>query len=292
MKILIADRLLKGRPNADWKEGWEFFYAFNELGHQADIAGPDCPIDDKYIPEIADSYDFILITENYWIHKTPTPWKFWYWDKIKTFKIFWAVDTHLVDYTEWVKEAGINLVACNNRIDLNKFQCPSFWLPYGVSERHFGVINNKVKKRDVAFIGSLNTSERRSIVKELRAEHISAYGRNYVREIQASKICVNAPISYDLNAKTLEIMAAGSFLLTRACPFLKMLINSPFLDCMMWLDLEDLSVKIHHFLKNDHYRETLVTLAREEVLKNHTWRNRAQEVLAKFVVCRDTKVPS
>lgn len=291
MKILVVDRLLRGKPNADWKEGWEFFYAFNEMGHQADIAGPDCPIDDKYIPEIADAYDFIMITENYWSCMQPTPWKFWGWDKIKTFKIFWAVDTHLIDYTQWVKEAGIDLIACNNRIDLNKFSCPSFWLPYGVSDRHFGIKNEPGKKRDIAFIGSLNTAERRSIVSELKAEHVSAFGRDYVREIQASKICINAPISYDLNAKSLEIMAAGSFLLTRTCPFLSMLIDSPFLDCMMWLDLEDLAAKIDHFLRNDHYRETLVSIAREEVLKKHTWKNRAQEILTRFEMSRSTKMP-
>ena len=41
MKILIADVLLVGKPNYNWKEGYELCYAFRNLGHDCDVVGPN-----------------------------------------------------------------------------------------------------------------------------------------------------------------------------------------------------------------------------------------------------------
>lgn len=65
MKILIADVLIEGRDNYDWKEGYELCYAFRNKGHECDVAGPRSgQISDLDIPKIANNYDFIMITEN------------------------------------------------------------------------------------------------------------------------------------------------------------------------------------------------------------------------------------
>ena len=86
MKILIVDRLCIGQKNSDWKEGYEFYYAFKNLGYDCDIAGLNCFISEENIPIISKKYDLIIITENY-----PVGWKWWDWSSIKTPKLFWAI---------------------------------------------------------------------------------------------------------------------------------------------------------------------------------------------------------
>ena len=55
MKILISDVFLKGKSNSDWKEGYELFYAFKNLGYECDIAGVDGDIPETEIPKIDSS---------------------------------------------------------------------------------------------------------------------------------------------------------------------------------------------------------------------------------------------
>lgn len=279
MKILIADRLLKGRPNADWKEGWEFFYAFQKLGIDADIAGPDCPIAETYIPDISKDYDLILITENYWTSGKPNSWRWWSWETISTPKVFWAVDTHLVDYSAWTQAAKIDYVVCNNRADLLKFSQPTFWLPYGISRKHYETRLMSQKKYDVMFIGNMKTDERSRIVRQVGATHLTAFGRDYIQEMQASRICLNIPISYDLNAKPLEIMASGAFLLCKDIPGLRELIDRDFLRSMLWTTEEELRSKIAYYLSNEDEREQLAQQARTYIFGNHTYENRAEAIL-------------
>ena len=118
MKILIADILLVGKPHSDWKEGYEFCYAFRNLGHECDVYGPNGEKSEMEIPLVAHLYDLILITENYWNYSR---WKWWNWESIKTPKVFWAIDTHIVDYRPFIKQSKIDYVAFNNKEDLIAF---------------------------------------------------------------------------------------------------------------------------------------------------------------------------
>ncbi len=114
MKILMVDRYLKGRPNANWKEGFAFYYAAKNLGIECDIAGKDCDISEWEIPNIASNYDLIIISENY-PHHDASGW--WNWKSINTKKVFWAIDTHIETYNNWIKNHKIDYVAFNNYAD-------------------------------------------------------------------------------------------------------------------------------------------------------------------------------
>ena len=107
MKILVADVLLKGKPHHDWKEGYEFCYAFRNLGHECDVFGPNSDNSELEIPNVAHKYDFILVTENY---PDYSAWKWWNWSVVKTPKIFWAIDTHLVNFLPWIQSSSIDFV--------------------------------------------------------------------------------------------------------------------------------------------------------------------------------------
>lgn len=79
MKILIADIFLRGRPNQGWKEGYVLKYAFENLGHECLVAGPDAEISELEIPIISNEYDFVIISENY---PSYSGWKWWNWKDI------------------------------------------------------------------------------------------------------------------------------------------------------------------------------------------------------------------
>ena len=133
MKILIADILLKS-DNSDWKEGYELCYAFRDMGHECDVYGPNGELSELEIPLVANNYDLVIITENYPHH---SGWKWWNWKSVKTPKLFWAIDTHLINFLPWIEHDNINFVAFNNPQDLDKYQLEnSFWMPYGASKKH------------------------------------------------------------------------------------------------------------------------------------------------------------
>jgi len=152
MKILISDIYLKGKDNCDWKDGYELYYAFKSLGYECDIAGKNGDIPEAEIPNIANNYDLVIITENY--HQY-SQWEWWNWKEVKTPKLFWAIDTHLIDFTDFINYHNIDYVAFNNKRDIDKMitSAKKFWLPYGISKKHYGVDYETEKVHDITFIG-------------------------------------------------------------------------------------------------------------------------------------------
>lgn len=275
MKILCVDRLLKGRPHADWKEGWEMFYAFNKIGVECDIAGLDCPISEEYIPEIQKYYDFIIVTENH--QYEPPGWKWWNWEQITTPKMFWAIDTHTKDFLPWLKYCEFDYVGLNNKQDLDKYnKIKRFYLPYGVSSKHYSINIANKKAYDITFIGSL-TPERQRYINEFNMKHIMAFGYDYVREIQKSKICFNKSVSYDLNAKYFEIMASGTFMLSNYNEILLNFVkHNKYIEQMMYRNDDELKYKINYYLKHEDEREDIAINAKKYIIENHSYENRCR----------------
>lgn len=277
MKILIADVLLKGRPNSDWKEGYELCYAFRNLGYECDVAGPNGQISELEIPLIASNYDLIIITENY---PKASGWKWWDWGSIDTPKVFWAIDTHLANFFYWILNANINYVAFNNIEDKKTYNLlNSFWLPYGTSKIHHSKKYSIEKTRDVVFVGGM-TEDRQRIIDKFGITHISAFGEDYIREMQSSKICFNQSISYDINAKYFEILGSGAFMLTNYNKnFHEFLGYDENVEKMFYYSEDDLGEKINYYLNNNEERELIAKKVHELVLNHHTFENRAQTII-------------
>jgi hypothetical protein len=277
MKILMSDIFLAGQENCDWKEGFEFLYAFRNLGHTCDIAGKNCKIPEQEIPYIANNYDLVIITENY---PRESGWNWWNWKEIKTRKLFWAIDTHLVNFLPWIEESNIDYVAFNNPQDLEKYKLPnSFWMPYAASEKHHLIEYTNEKTRDLVFIGGL-LPERKRICSKFNIECLNVYGPNYVKEMQASKICFNQSMSYDINAKYFEILSSGSFMLTNYNEnFHKFMEYNEDINKMFYFSEEDLGEKIEYYLHNEKEREKIALRAKTYVKSKHTYENRADYIL-------------
>lgn len=280
MKILIADVLLKGKPHSDWKEGYEFKYAFENLGHTCDVYGPNGELSETLILEKSNEYDFVLITENY---PDFSLWKWWDWSKIQIPKIFWAIDTHLVDYSSFINLANINYVGFNNFSDIQKYnvKAKKFWLPYGISSKRY-IKDDLDKKYDVSFIGSM-TPEREYYVKKYNINHFVAYGEEYVKKMKQSKICFNKSMSYDLNAKMLEIIGSGTFMLSNYSEeFLQSVDNNEHIKKMLYKDENEFYEKMKYYLQNESEREYISKSAQKYILENHTFENRAELILKNF----------
>lgn len=279
MRILIADIFLIGQKNCDWKEGYELYYAFKDLGYDCDISGKNGEIDEMEIPKIADNYDLIIITDNY-----PSGWKWWNWSEIKTPKLFWAIDTHLVNFLPWIQSNNINYVAFNNPSDMEKYGMPdSFWLPYAASKKHHLIEYTKHKIRDLVFIGGL-LPERARICEKFNIQCLNVYGPDYIRELQSSKICFNQSMSYDINAKYFEILSSGSFMLTNYNEhFHKFVDYNSDIEKMFYKNEEELGDKIKFYLENEKEREDISYRVKEYIYKNHTWHNRAKTILENII---------
>lgn len=277
MKILIADVLLAGRPHSDWKEGYELCYAFRNLGHEADVYGPNGANSELNIPHESKNYDLIVITENY---PGASGWKWWDWASIDTPKVFWAIDTHLVNFLNWIQQSKIDFVAFNNPEDLERYKLKnSFWMPYAGSKSHYMKRYVDEKIRDCVFIGGM-LPERKRICDMFGIECLNAYGPDYVREMQASKICFNQSMSYDINSKYFEILSSGSFMLTNYNEhFHRYMDFNKDIEKMFYYSEEDLGQKIRYYLDNEEERESIAKRATEYIFENHSYENRAQLIL-------------
>lgn len=286
MKILIADVFLTGRPHALWKDGFVFYYALKNLGHEVTICGKNCEISEFEIPNIAHNYDLIIITENY-PHATWDPWGpwgWWDWGKIDVPKVFWAIDTHLVDYNYFIQNGKIDYVAFNNKNHMNNInvKCNKIHLPYGISKKFYDVDYNEEKIHEISFIGGINP-ERQKYINQYSIKTFELYGENYVREMQKSKICFNKSISNDLNAKNLEIIGSGTFMLSNFNEtFLNFMDNNEYVREMLYKDDDELDKKIKYYLSHDIEREEISKKAREYVFNNHSYEKRSEYLLSQI----------
>jgi len=281
MKILIADLLLKGKPNEDWKEGYEFKYAFQNLGHTCDVFGPNADYPETEIPNKIHDYDFVLITENY---PEFSGWRWWDWKSITKPKVFWAIDTHFKNFEGFINETNIDFVGFNNKKDINKYNinCEKFWLPYGVSKKRYNIDTQIEKEYDITFIGSLNP-ERRELISKHKIKHISAFGEDYIIEMKKSKICFNKSMSYDLNAKMIEIIASGSFMLSNYNEdFIEMVGHDENILKMIYNDDEDFIKKKNYYLSNESEREYVASVSKKNILENHSFESRANLIISKL----------
>ncbi len=287
-RILCCDRRLEGKPNHDWKEGYELMYAFRRLGFDCDVAGPHGIVyTEADIPRIARFYDLIVITENYPYVATGDNvrrWKWWNWESIPTPKVFWAIDTHLHDYTWFFNNARPNFVAFSISQHQREYGLAnSFVMHYALSRRHQFLNETHPKHYDCVFIGSLEVSaDRKRLCEKFGIQAMNAYGEDYFRTMKKAKICFNHSISGEINAKYFEIMGSGSFMLSNynqeLIDFMDESVREDVKACMYETE-DEIGEKIVHYLEHEDEREAIAKRLYDHVWANHTWENRAIQIL-------------
>jgi hypothetical protein len=282
MRILCADIRLVGKPHHDWKEGYELMYAFRKLGVHCDIAGPHgLQYTETDIPHIAHNYDLIIITENY---PSPSTWKWWNWASIRTPKLFWAIDTHMMNYHHFLVTSGMKYVAFAIRKHQQEYGLPnSFPMYYGLSTIHQWNPTVYPKEYDTVFLGTLNVDPRRKeICDRFGILTMSAFGADYIITMKKARICFNKSMSNDINAKYFEIMSSGSFLLTNFNQELIDLFDPSVRDdlraCMYTTD-DEIGEKIQYYLAHEEEREAIAKRLYDYVWAHHTWEARCKQIL-------------
>lgn len=291
MKILFVDRFLKGKPHAKCKEGYSLCSAAKDLNIESDIAGKDFEKSELDIPAIANNYDLIVVSENYYKAASETDekgWQWWNWKDIKVPKMFWAIDTHIKNYRPFIRKSGFDYVACNNKVDVGYYgkknwfgKTPkSFFLPLAIRKDFYKKNYSSEVKYDISFIGSLISDERKYYVEKYKMNHQLAFGEEYVKAMQESKICFNLSLSYDLNCKYFEVLGSGSFLLSNnSNDFMYELFDNSLLEKCIWCDEDDFVQKLKYYLENSDERIEISKTLRKHVLEKHTYHNRIKEIL-------------
>lgn len=187
------------------KEALEF------LGHKVTHFSPEASLTIK--PE----FDFYLQIDDdlpyFWDAPNLTPNAYWMIDthrlcsgdhfRVKKAKMFQNVFTAHKD--------GVELMECEN--------IKAKWVGLGFNKRVHRIIPDTLKKYDWCFIGQQAHPKRKWYLPKLAKEYPncfvgSAFGEEYVKIYNESKIIFNASLSNSVNMRIFEAMACGGMLLT------------------------------------------------------------------------------
>ena len=172
-------------------------------------------------------------------------------------------------YVEKMKEAGIKNV---------------FWLPLACDPAIHGKVEQD-KKWEVGFVGTIPETQnrRKSLLERIDARFKLSCERKFMDEMakhySQSDIVFNNAINNDLNMRVFEALCSGSLLLTdsaKGSGLSDMFENKTHLVIYEDEDIENL---IAHYLDNDEERNRIAEQGRQEVLNNHTYGHRADDLI-------------
>jgi spore maturation protein CgeB/Tfp pilus assembly protein PilF/ubiquinone/menaquinone biosynthesis C-methylase UbiE len=159
-----------------------------------------------------------------------------------------------------------------------------FWLPLACDPDIHGKVEQE-KKWDVGFVGTIPEvqNRRKTLLERIGSRFNLSCERKFMNEMaehySASKIIYNNAINNDLNMRVFEALCSGSLLLTDSASgsgLEEMFENRKHLIIYEDENIENL---IAHYLENDIDRELIAEQGRYEVLKNHTYVHRAEDLI-------------
>jgi len=211
--------------------------------------------------------------------------------------IYWASDTHINNGAEgdsypyrlsMAKRADIVFVAQKAAVEKMKADgVPNpIWLPHAVEPLAYPKITKASKVYDICFVGHVNSQNRIDALDRLFSEFSNFYyGQKRFEEAAKiygdSKIVFNISMTDDINMRTFEAMATGSFLLTNWIPTIEDLFEDG-KHLVLYRTLDEMVDKAKYYLSHDDEREKIAQAGYEEVIKNHTFKNRVGTMLTEI----------
>tara|TARA_Y100001972_G_C7667883_1_gene338364 strand:- start:5940 stop:6866 length:927 start_codon:yes stop_codon:yes gene_type:complete len=183
--------------------------------------------------------------------------------------------------------------------DFKKYQektnVPFYHLPFAANEEIYK--DYKIDKiNDISFSGIIRSDQtmnwREKIYNDLENEfwknikhnfsdhkHDNIY--DYAKRLNTSKVWLSTTGPADLvGTRYYEVMLTGTTLLMcNKFDYLGILKDG--FNCVMFDSLSDFKKKLSYYLNNDKERNEIINNAREDALKNHTWKNRSHLVIEK-----------
>ena len=175
------------------------------------------------------------------------------------------------DCIPWYKEAG-----CAN-------VC---WFPFACDPEIHGRIKSPLE-HDVCFVGSIHPTwgrERKRMLDVVKHNFPNnwigqAFGRKMTMLYSSSKIIFNKSILRELNMRVFEAMASGSMLVTdRIHNGLSDLFTEG-KDLICYENDDEMIASITHYLEYNDEREEIAGQGNRNVMLNHTYDHRAQQIL-------------
>lgn len=199
----------------------------------------------------------------------------------------WNSDTHLGFDYRLKKSKGAEYVFCAQKRaveDMAKEGVKSVWLPHAVEPLAYPKTDYASKKYDVCFIGNLNSKNRVDALDRLFSEFPNFYFGKKLFEDAAdtfckSKIVFNISMLDDVNMRTFEAMATGSFLMTNWIPTIEELFEDG-KHLVLYRSEEEMIDKAKYYLKHDDEREKIAQAGHEEVMAKHTIQHRVDKILS------------
>ncbi len=171
-------------------------------------------------------------------------------------------------YVEKMKEAGIKNV---------------FWLPLACDPDIHGKVEQD-KKWDVGFVGTIPETQnrRKDLLERIGSSFNLSCERKFMDEMaehySQSKIVFNNAINNDLNMRVFEALCSGSLLVTDCARGLEEMFENR--KHLIVYEDENIEKLIAHYLNNDKEREHIAEQGRQEVLENHTYAHRADNLMS------------
>ena|SRR3972149_3366901 len=194
-------------------------------------------------------------------------------------RLGWMSDTHLDNGWRINRMKEFDIVFFAQKEAVNEFNSTNddkkaIWLPHAVEPLAYPRIERPGKTYDVCFVGHVNSQNRIDALDRLFKEFPNFYYGQRLFEDAAqkyaeSKIIFNNSMQDDLNMRTFECMATGSFLLTSWNSTIEEFFKDG-VHCAIYHSEEDMIEKARYYIAHDEEREKIAQAGCEEVLKNHT----------------------
>ena len=211
---------------------------------------------------------------------------------------YWASDTHINNgqagdsYTyrmQTAKKADYVFVAQKAAVAKMKADgvANPIWLPHAVEPLAYPKIDLLTKKYDVCFVGHVNSENRVDALDRLFKEFPNFYYgqrlfEDAARKYAESKIAFNISMTDDINMRTFEIMATGSFCMTNWIPTIEELFEDG-KHLVLYRSLDEMVDKAKYYLDHDEEREKIALAGYEETMKNHTIQKRVDVILNEYM---------
>jgi tetratricopeptide (TPR) repeat protein len=203
-------------------------------------------------------------------------------------KVCYLIDTH-INYEKHVDIAGnFDFIFLAQKAYVEKMTDAGiknvFWLPLACDPDIHGKVEQE-KKWDVGFVGTIPETQnrRKSLLERIGSRFDLNCERKFMDEMaehySRSKIVFNNAINNDLNMRVFEALCSGSLLLTDSANgsgLEEMFENRKHLIIYEDENIENLT---SHYLDNDEERELIAEQGRQEVLKNHTYAHRVENLM-------------
>jgi spore maturation protein CgeB len=279
MKILIIQEKGRNAGNLEYREALNLHRSLQKHNVESIVWGLNYDNFKITFNEISKDCDVILLLENYEVNN-------WVPDlsNFKGLKIFWSIDSHCVpqQHVNTCNKHNIDIVLNAVYGHEKYFSQKCVYFPNAYPDDLIFPIGEVDKNNDIGFCG--NWLNRRQWIDLIEKNNISVkkdifvIGDDMVKAINSYKIHFNRNLSDDINFRTFETLGCKTLLITNHTPGLEKLFTIGE-NIVVYENEKDLIDKINFYLNNDKEREEMVHKGYEHVKNNHTYYNRAEQLI-------------